>query len=84
MVLTDNVDANVPTRLAQLVDFDADGLVDVMVSTKRSDGSTSQGFWRNTGTGWQSEPQTSLPGIQFDYSSGSEVQRARARFAVIR
>ena len=59
------------------MDMDADGLVDVVAATKRPDGSVSQGVWRNTGSGWVLEAVLTLPGMQFDYSSGDEIQRGQ-------
>ena len=45
----------------RFVDFDGDGLVDIIRCYKRGDGSYESYAYRNTGSGWESAPQWCLP-----------------------
>ncbi len=69
-----------PESRAQLIDINADGLVDVIVSTISGSGLTTKNTWLNTGSGWTASTSHRLPGIQFDYQNNLQ-KGAQGQFA---
>ena len=77
VVLTEEVGSAQSIRLGQVIDIDADGRVDILVSTRRPGGAINQQVWLNSGSGWVPNTSHLLPGIHLDYSTGAEIQRGQ-------
>lgn len=57
------------TSLGDLVDINADGLVDLVQSTTDTQGTTHNSVWLNTGAGWQQANQWQLPIVAEQYTA---------------
>ncbi len=61
-----------PEGRAQFVDFNGDGLVDVLVATRDSNGVETRTAWRNNGAGWTVDAAYMPPTLLADYQNNPE------------
>ncbi|MGH7291373.1 MAG: FG-GAP repeat domain-containing protein, partial [Myxococcota bacterium] len=66
-----------PRQEAELVDVNADGLVDFVVAFKGNTGGAIQLTWLNTGAGWLRDAAWDLPTFMWNYENAKNRQTAQ-------